>query len=255
MTMHELVPTTQFRGRNASSTLDAGLTLLHDIQAAHKAGLRTGLLLFNIQGYFDNINHKRLIQIFANLGFAPELVHWCHSFLTERMVHLRFNGKLSDPVEFLVGTSQGSPVSPVLSTIYTSPLLHKMRNWTCTSLGMYVDDGAIFACSRSWENIETSIHEGYATCIEWLTRAGPSAEPEKMELIYFKKRGENTDPRHHISLPLPAPNTHYRVTSTNTLRYLGFFFDSHLSWSHHVEVMCNRARASLKALWLLGNSV
>ena len=45
---HALVPTMQFGGRNASSTLDAGLTLLHDIQAAHKAGLRTGLLLFDM---------------------------------------------------------------------------------------------------------------------------------------------------------------------------------------------------------------
>jgi len=48
ITKHALVPTTQFGGRNASSTLDAGLTLLHDIQAAHKMGLRTGVLLFDI---------------------------------------------------------------------------------------------------------------------------------------------------------------------------------------------------------------
>jgi Reverse transcriptase (RNA-dependent DNA polymerase) len=148
MTKHALVPTTQFGGRNASSTLDAGLSLLHDIQAAHRAGLRTGLLLFDIQGYFDNINHERLIQVFANLGFAPELVKWCRSFLSDRSVCLRFNGKTSDPFDFTVGTPQGSPVSPVLSTIYTSPLLHKMRDWTNTSLGMYVDDGAIFTCGR-----------------------------------------------------------------------------------------------------------
>jgi hypothetical protein len=140
------LPTTQFGGRNASSTLDAGLTLLHDIQAAQKTKLRTGLLLFDIQGYFDNINHDRLIQIFTNLGFAPELVKWCQSFLKDRTVKLKFNGKTSDPFDFVVGTPQGSPVSPVLSTIYTSPLLHKMKEWTNSSLGMYIDDGVIFAC-------------------------------------------------------------------------------------------------------------
>jgi Reverse transcriptase (RNA-dependent DNA polymerase) len=77
MAKHALVPTTQFRGRNASSTLDAGLTLLHDIQAAQRSKLRAGLLLFDIQGYFDHINHDRLLQTFANLGFAPELMKWC----------------------------------------------------------------------------------------------------------------------------------------------------------------------------------
>ena len=74
---HALVPTIQFRGQNALSTLDVGLSLLHAIQAAHRAGLRTGLLLYNIQGYFDNINHERLIQVLTNLGFTPELVKWC----------------------------------------------------------------------------------------------------------------------------------------------------------------------------------
>ena len=45
---HNLLPTNQYEGRMASSTLDAGLMLTHDIQVAHAAGLHTGLLLFNI---------------------------------------------------------------------------------------------------------------------------------------------------------------------------------------------------------------
>jgi hypothetical protein len=241
MAKYALVPTTQFGGRNASSTLDAGLTLLHDIQAAHKSKLRAGLLLFDIQGYFDNINHERLIQIFANLGFAPELTKWCRSFLKDRTVKLKFNGETSDPFDFVVGTPQGSPVSPVLSTIYTSPLLHKMKDWTNSSLGIYIDDGAIFACGTSWAKIEKSMRHGYSTCLDWLTRAGLNAEPDKTELIFFRKPRERVDPPSYIQLPLPSPNTYYRVPAKNTLRYLGFFFDFKLSWFHHVDVMCNRA--------------
>ena len=79
MAKYALIPTTQFSSHNASSTLDAGLTLLHDIQSAHQAQLYTGLLLFDIQGFFNNMNHDRLVQVFADLGFAPELVNWCHS--------------------------------------------------------------------------------------------------------------------------------------------------------------------------------
>jgi len=127
MDKHSLIPTTQFGGQNASSTLDAGLTLLHDIQSAHQAGLYTGLLLFDIQGFFDNINHKRLVQIMADLGFALEIVNWCCSFLRDRSVRLRFNGRTSDPFKFTVGTPQGSPASPVLSIIYTAHLLYQMQ--------------------------------------------------------------------------------------------------------------------------------
>jgi len=44
-------------------------------------------------------------------------------------------------------------VSPVL----VLSLLHKMRSWTNTSLGMYIDDGTIFACGDNWEKFESSI--------------------------------------------------------------------------------------------------
>jgi Reverse transcriptase (RNA-dependent DNA polymerase) len=204
MTKHLLVPTSQFGGRNTSSTLDAGLTLLHNIQSAHQAGLRTGILLFDIQGYFDHINHDRLVKIFADLGFVLELVRWCKSFLTDRTVKLRFNGKTSDPFDFDTGTPQGSPVSPVLSTIYTSALLHKMREWTNASLGMYIDDGVIFACGCTWPEIETTMREGYKACIEWLGRSGLSAEPSKTELLFFKKKREREEPPRTSTSPTPS---------------------------------------------------
>ena len=254
MAKYALVPTMQFGGRNMSSALNAGLTLLHNIQAAHRTKLRAGILLFDIRGYFDHINHDRLLHSFKNLGFAPELNKWCQSFLKDHTVKLKFNGETSDAFDFVVGTPQGSPASPVLSTIYTSALLHKMKNWTNSLLGMYIDDGVIFTCGESWDEVEDTMRKGYAVCLDWLTRAGLKAEPDKTELIFFRKPRERIEPPKYIHLSLPSTNT-YRVTATNTLRYLGFYFDACLNWSHHVEVMCNQAWATLKALQLLGNSV
>ena len=90
-----LVPTNQYGRWVSSSTLDAGIALLHDIQSAQKASLKAGLLLFDIQGFFDNINCSQLVQIIKNLGFVLEIVAWCKSFLQNRMVRLHFNGRTS----------------------------------------------------------------------------------------------------------------------------------------------------------------
>jgi len=169
--------------------------------------------LFDIQGFFDNINHNRLVRVFVNLGFAPELVSWCKSFLTNRSVHLKFNGKSSDPLE----TEVGMPVSPVLSIIYTSPLLHLMQSWNNTLLGMYIDDGAIFACRRDWDDVANILRERYVRCMEWLTKAGLKAEPDKTELIFFKRSRDKSVPPASIQLPFLTPNMHYRVQATNTL--------------------------------------
>jgi hypothetical protein len=120
---------------------------------------------------------------------------------------------------------------------------------------MYIDDGAIYVCGHNWEEIENAMCMGYTACMEWLMRAGLSVEPDKTELIFFRKRQDKAAPPPYLHLPLPTPNTHYRVQAVSTLRYLGFFFNTWLNWSHHVNIMCNRACASLKALQLLGNSI
>jgi hypothetical protein len=71
---HKLIYTNQFGGRTHSSCLDAGLTLLHDVQSVHRAGLKAGIILFDVRGFFDNVNHSRMMAILENLGYAPELV-------------------------------------------------------------------------------------------------------------------------------------------------------------------------------------
>ena len=212
----------------ASSTLDAGLTLTHDIQVAHAAGLRTGLLLFNIQGYFDNINRGRLIQVIADLGFAPEIVSWTRAFLSDRTVRLKFNAHISDPFNSEVGTPQGSPISPVLSSLYTHALLRKTRDIKWTSLNLYIDDRAILACGRDWSEVESSLTTAYSSCASWLDRAGLKAEPDKTELIYFRCRYEKTDLPGHIYLPQWSHSTYYKVKAMQHLQYLGFFLDHKL---------------------------
>jgi hypothetical protein len=45
------------------------------------------------------------------------------------------------------------------------------------------------------------------------------------------------------------------VQLVENLRYLGFFINQRLKWEPHVQIMCNRAWASLKVLQVLGNSI
>ena len=150
---HKLIPANQFGGRMHSSCLDASITLIHDVQTAHAAGLEAGILLFDVRGFFDNVNHNRLAAILDRLGYMPELVRWTCSFLKDRKVCLSFNNITSEEWDQLVGVPQGSPLSPVLSITYTSSLLHKMRNWSNSSVGMYMDDGILFTCAMEWAEV------------------------------------------------------------------------------------------------------
>jgi hypothetical protein len=156
-----------------------------------------------------------------------------------------------------VGVPQGSPLSPVLSITYTSPLLSKMGRWNNSSLGMYIDDGILFACTEEWTDVERLLRARYTVCDEWLRRAGLAIEPDKTELLFFQKPYEHNPmpPPSQLLLPDWEACTYYVVRPVETLRYLGFFIHRRLKWEPHVRIMCNRARASIKALQVLGNTI
>jgi hypothetical protein len=58
-----------------------------------------------------------------------------------------------------------------------------------------------------------------------------------------------------LILPDPITNSYYVVMPVENLCYLGFFINRWLKWEPHVQIMCNRAQASIKALQVLGNSI
>jgi hypothetical protein len=206
-------------------TLDAGLSLVHDVQIAHRNRDKCAALLFDITGSFDNVNKERLVlSMLQNLGFDGTVCKWARSFLTERKVTLSLNmTKSEERSQLPVGTLQGSPVSPVLSALYTLPLLNKPGEWNNSSLGMYVDDGVIFAHGPDWETVNRLLKARYQVCEDWLRRAGIAIEPDKTELIYFRRpwaRNELTPTRLYLADP---PNSTYTALPKPTVRYLGFF--------------------------------
>jgi Reverse transcriptase (RNA-dependent DNA polymerase) len=64
---------------------------------------------------------------------------------------------MSEAIDLEMGTPQGSPISPVLSIIYVSPLLHLAKSWENVTFLMYVDDGNIFACTASYGDLIQSL--------------------------------------------------------------------------------------------------
>ena len=61
---YDLLPMTQFGSRPHHSTVDVVSALVHRIQATQAAKRVGALLLFDISGFFDNINPACTVQIF-----------------------------------------------------------------------------------------------------------------------------------------------------------------------------------------------
>jgi hypothetical protein len=63
---YNLVSPMQFGARAGSSTVDAGLTFCNDVERARHKKWVTTSLTFDIPGFFDNINHNRLLIVYTD---------------------------------------------------------------------------------------------------------------------------------------------------------------------------------------------
>ena len=161
--------------------------MIHTVQTCVKMGHVAGLLLFDIQGFFDNLHVNCLVHIFTLLGFAPSLCDWVRSFLMDRRITLLFNGEPLPEVVLNHGTPQGSPLSPILSALYILPLLRLTEAWRFHSLSTYVDDGAIVATGANHQLIRQKCADGFFTITNWLLRNGLKVDPDKTEFITFQR--------------------------------------------------------------------
>lgn len=98
---------------------------------------------FDIEGFFDNLNHKRLLRHFAKVVSDPEVVGLVRRWLKAGVVQ---EGIVRSVV---TGTPQGGVISPLLANVY----LHRLDE-EATKAGLrfvrYADDFVVTA-NRRWK--------------------------------------------------------------------------------------------------------
>ena len=94
---------------------------------------------------------------------------------------------------------------------------------------MYIDNGNLFACGSDFSEVSNRLCLAYLDYWNWLNRAGISIEPDKTEVIFFTN-SHATQPRpNRFWLADPSRALEYRVEASNSVRYLGIFFDHSLN--------------------------
>ncbi|KAJ1307070.1 hypothetical protein OPQ81_008049 [Rhizoctonia solani] len=249
---HNIIPHSQFGGRDMSSCTDAALCMIHDIRSAWSHNQVASLLTLDVSGYFNNIDHARLLYTLERLGYSDNICSWLKSYLSSRTAQFRIDGNLCPAFELpCVRVPQGSPLSPILSSLYSIPLLITATDHQANHFA-YINDFSILAFSNSYNNNVNIINNIVTNVHYTATQLGLDFELPKSDLIHFIR------PRSNISynnpkLTVHLDNTDVVIEPQSCIRWLGFYLDQKLTFQEHVSNMATKARATIAGLRLLAN--
>ncbi|RAL63687.1 hypothetical protein DID88_003730 [Monilinia fructigena] len=222
------------------SAMDLVACFTHDVELAFSKGLEVTMVTMDVQGAFDALLKRRLLDRMKTQGWPLTLLKLIDSFLTNRLVRVRLEDSTTPSHSVACGTPQGSPLSPVLYMLYLAELLSQDSN---IRFG-YADDICLYKASTSVDINVASLATEIRNIMHWGTRNKIAFAPEKLEMIHLTRKNGSRAPDCVVSpdLVIPPITTSPKKGDQPALRWLGVWFDRRLTFKRHVAERAGKAR-------------
>ena len=131
------------------------MTVVHDIEIANRKKNNLSCLLLDIKGAFNFVSINQLLNVMKNLKLSRKVIQWVKRFMIKRSVNLIFDENKSKTYYVESGIPQGSPISPILFSIYIRHLFPKVRMKFNAHSPSFIDDIAIYVENKT---AKTELH-------------------------------------------------------------------------------------------------
>ena len=255
VTSNDFIHPSQLGGLKFKSTSDAGIALTHIIQSGWSKERPTSTLTFDISQFFPSLNHQLLVHILEKAGLCPKVTNFFANYLVQRSTKYLWNDLSSPSFEVNVGVGQGSTLSPILSTLYLSPLLYiiekRFKNLNLPIfILLFVDNGLFIVQNKSFPISNSHLFCSYNILSKLLDSFGLIIEHSKTEVFHFNRSYSPFNPPPLDLSPLGGPI----LCPKDSWRYLEFIFDWKLSFHKYINHYANKVISMIKCMKLLGNS-
>ena len=174
------------------STSDAGIALTHIIRLGWARGRSTSTLAFDISQFFPSLNHQFLISILEKAGLDMKVTNFFVNYLIQRNTKYLWNDIPSPSFEVNVGVGQGSVLSPILSSLYLSPLSYiiekRFKNLNIPiSILSFVDNSLFIVQNKSFSISNAHLFCSYNILSNLLDSFGLIIEHSKTEIFHFDR--------------------------------------------------------------------
>ena len=225
--------------RCGHSTHDVLLHVSNCFSGAIDRGEYVGAVFLDLAKAFDCVDHSILLQKLGCYGFGDSAHSWLRSYLNNRTQRVAFQGCLSSSGPIKVGVPQGSILGPLLFSIYVNDLPSVI---SLSDINMYADDMELHFSHGDLFVVEKTLQADVENVSTWLVvnRLKLNVIKSLCMLIGSCQRTGGLN----LTIMLDGAILK-QVCST---KYLGVYFDRHLTWQVHVDYVLGRVRRKLFAM-------
>ena len=126
---------------------------------------------------------KLLIELLVQYEVSLKLTRWLAAASQERKVVMRLGNWISTPQQLTMGLPQGSPLSPVLYSVYTKGMADLKSNglsWVLT----LADDGLIYKTASDIHSAVTAVQEQLEKVSHWCQETKSKINPSKVQALW-----------------------------------------------------------------------
>lgn len=237
----------QFGFRAQHSTVKQIIRVTEKVSLRFNENKSTALALLDLAKAFDSVWHDGIIHKLMIAKYPTFLVKIIRSFLSERFSYVVVND--SSSVKYLIpaGVPQGSSISPHLFNVFINdiPVPPKCK------LALFADDAGLYSSIGNnsgspnlallRDKITYGLHDLDAFFTSWKMQLNES----KTEAIIFSKSSKVLK----IKNDLPIVFKNSTIKWSDSVRYLGGFLDSKLTYKCHVDTVIAKARKAIGILY------
>ena len=219
--------------RRGDSTSLQLTRLVQDIIGAKAEKLYTGICFFDLAKAFGTVWHRgllRKLQVIFNISDTP--LKWIESYLSGRSQFVSVSGADSPKLPVLSGVSQGSILGLLLFVLFVNDQPRHV-----SGMSLFGDDTAALRHCKTVKQLESELQGARNMIVTWMSSWRLQANVSKTRVLFL------TDSASMFKFTFPNSPTEIQTVQEHT--HLGVMFDSSMSWSAHVDYICNKVSRAL----------
>ena len=237
---HNILYKKQFGFRKNNSTIFSLIEITEKIKESIDGGKYGCGIFIDLRKAFDTVNHKILLKKLDHYGIRGIANNWFNSYLTERYQYVYLNGESSEKKAITCGVPQGSVLGPLLFLIYINdlPNISKVLDFY-----LFADDTNLYCEDDCLKKLESKINKELKNLYLWLSVNRLALNMDKTNFVIF----------HPFNKPLKLNVTikinNKAICEKKSIKYLGVFIDSTLSWKEHISCISKKISRTVGILY------